>query len=170
MKVAIGGTSIYFVSDIVTNGLHLLVAHSLTEVGGDVGRVGLFQDIGEGGLIGPCQFSLKGEDVMHEGVLEPSRGFAELDAFSGGGTGGGRGVGIGELHSPLGQCGEMRSLVKVAGRVRITLHHPDRGVGPAEVIDIDNDEVGRFAGCGRGTSERRDQKQEEPSVLEHRGG
>ena len=95
---------------------------------------------------------------MHEGVLEPSRGFAELDTFSGGGAGGGRGVGAGKLHSPLGQCGEMRSLVKVAGRVRITVHHADRGVRPAEVIDIDDDEVGGRAGCGRGTSERGDQK------------
>ena len=162
--------SIHFVSEIVTNSLHLLVAHSLAEVGGDIGRVGLFHDIGEGGLVGPCQFSLKGEDVMDEGILQASRGFAELDAFSGGGAGGGRGVGIGKLHSPLGEGGEMRSLVKVAGRVRITVHHPDRGVRPAEIINIDDDEVGRFAGCGRGTSERRDQKKEEPSVLEHGGG
>ena len=64
----------------------------------------------------------------------------------------------------------MRSLVKVAGRVRITVHHADRGIGPAEVIDIDDDEVGWIVGCGRDTSERGDQKQEEPSVLEHRGG
>ena len=70
-------------------------------------------------------------------------------------------VGIGKLHSPLGQCGEMRSLVNVAGRVRITIHHADRGVRLAEVIGVDNDEVGRFAGCGRDTSERGDQKVEE---------
>ena len=170
MKVAIGGMTIHFVSDIVTNSLHLLVAHSLAKVGRDVARVGSFDDIREGGLIGPCQFALQGEDIMHEGVLEPSWGLAELDAFSGGSAGWGRSVGIGKLHSPLGQCGEMRSLVKVAGRVRIAFHHPDRGVCPAEVIDIDDDEVGRIVGCVRNASERGDQKQEEPRVLKHRGG
>ena len=102
MKVAIGGTTIYFVSDIITNGFHLLVAHSLAKVGRDVAGVGSFDDIREGGLIGPCQFALQGEDIVHEGILEPSWGFAELDAFSGGGAGWGRGVGIRKLYSPLG--------------------------------------------------------------------
>jgi len=97
---------------------------------------------------------------MDKGVLKSSWSFAELDALAGRCTGGSRSVGIGELHALTGQFLEVRSLVEVTGGVWVAIHHANGGVGPAQIIDVEDDEVGAGGELGEAEDAEKERGEE----------
>ena len=114
MKISIGCASVELIVRVVADRLHLLLAHSLAEVGRDVILVRGLEDVRQGCFLRPTQAALDGEDVVYEGVAEPGRSFAELDAFAGRRAGRGGGVAIGKTHPSRRQLLKVRSAVEVA--------------------------------------------------------
>ena len=133
--------SVDLVGDVVADGHHLFSPHSLSKMRGDVVWVGGFQNISERHLILPFQLPLNGDNIIYKSVSKSCRSFSKLDTFSGGRAGRRRSVGIGELHPSSREAFKVRGLVKVARGFGIPLHHSDRGVGPPEIINVDEHKV-----------------------------
>ena len=149
MKIPVVTMGLKLVRDIVADCFHPLIAHPLAEMRGDIIRIGRLHHIGQRRFILPLQLTLQRQHIMHERVPEPPGRFAKLNAFARRRAGGRWRVGVGKLHATLGQRRQMRGLMKITRRIRITLHHPHRRIRPAQIIDIKDHNIRPLSCMGK---------------------
>ena len=82
--------------------------------------------------------------IMYGNTTHPGSGHSKLDACPGRGANRRRTIGIGKTHTTLRQLFQVWSLMKGMPKFRSILHHGNTRLGIAQIIRIDQDEVGCF--------------------------
>ena len=103
----------------------------------------------------------RGKDVEHVAVLQLGSGLPHLDADAGGRTRRGRRVGRREPRAQISQPFQPGCPDEVVLGAGVGFHHLHGGVRVAEVVGIDQDEVGRLVGQDRQTTEEAEEKGKE---------
>ena len=119
---------------------------SFAEEGGHIVLPGLLQHLGDGEVLGHVDLPFVHHDIVYGNATDPGGGLTKLDAGAGGRADRRRTIGIGKTHPTSRKFFQVRGPVEVVGEFRPTFHHGHAGLGVAQVIGVDDKEIGRLLG------------------------